>query len=167
MRECQPSTSPILSVPCKQSQLLDNRSAVLRGQRSSAKIKNKMCVFPSFQRMPSTHLRRGTGRARNCSLIPVILPWQKHSSMTAASLAVFHWPAVQSSGQEAFTLPLDSFSTQEALQVHSRLASSVDKGDRSDSVTVTMFIYGKHILLQMVQKSYSIQATGFSKQVRM
>lgn len=39
-----------------------------------------------------------------------------------------------------------SFPTLEALQVHSRLASSVDKGDRSDSVTVTMFIYGKYIL---------------------
>lgn len=130
---------------------------MLGGQRSSAKIKNKMHVFPSFQRMPSTRFRHGTGRARNCSLIPAILPWQKHSSVTAASLAVFHWPVVQSSGQEAFTLPLDSFSTQEALQVHSRLASSVDKGDRSDSVTVTMFIYGKHILLQMKKFKKVIQ----------
>lgn len=47
-----------------------------------------------------------------------------------------------------------SFSTQEALQVDSRLASSVDKGDRSDSVTVPMVTYGYYVLSTNAQKLF-------------
>lgn len=128
---------------------------MLSGQRPSAKIRNKMHVF-----RPSTHFRRGTGPAQDRNLIPVIFALaeaQLHDSCVPGCLSLASCLELRTRSLHPSTGL--SVSTQEALQVHRRLVSSVDKGDRSDSVAVTMIIYGKYILSTNGSKrSYSIQA---------
>lgn len=111
------------------------------------RLKTKWCASPFRDRQ--AHSRRCTGQAGDLTLIPVIWTWQKRKPWTAASLAAFPSPAVWSSSKNLHPSTGLSFSTQEALRVHkagSRSASSVNKGDRSDSGTVIMFICGRYVL---------------------
>lgn len=109
---------------------------VLRGQRSIAKPENKM-VFHPFKNTKHT---AGTVQPELGISTLYLLFGLGRNARTAATLAASHSPAVWSSSKNLppchWTL---LFHPGGSASIQSRLGQ---RGDRSDSVTVTMFIYG-------------------------